>query len=208
MKNKRKKSEDWEGQYCQYHQKPVGHSIQDCRDFLGLVQELMNEGRIEFCKEMEGQAVSVLQRETPKPVIIYYGGENQQAPVKPSIHPIPKVVIIVPAPFRYTSDKAVLWNYTNQVISQEPQAVQVSLETKQEPLVNDIVGTGRLIHSGQCYAPSLSRVKEGKEGTERSDVEVTVLKKKGKKPLNEPISKIEANEFFKFIKHSEYSIVE
>ena len=26
----KKESEDGEGQYCQYHQKPVGHSIQDC----------------------------------------------------------------------------------------------------------------------------------------------------------------------------------
>ena len=56
--------------------------------------------------------------------------------------------------------------------------------------------------------PGLSRIKGGKEGTEQSDVEVTVLKKKGKKPLNEPVSEAEANEFLKFIKHSEYSIVE
>ena len=34
------------------------------------------------------------------------------------------------------------------------------------------------------------------------------MKKKRKEPLNEPISEVEANEFFKFIKHSEYNIVE
>ena len=34
------------------------------------------------------------------------------------------------------------------------------------------------------------------------------MKKKGKEPLNKPVSKAEANEFFKFIKHSEYIIVE
>ena len=34
------------------------------------------------------------------------------------------------------------------------------------------------------------------------------MKKKGKKLLNESVTKIEANEFLKFIKHSEYSIVE
>ena len=117
-------------------------------------------------------------------------------------------MIKVPTPFRYTSDKAVLWNYTNHVVLQEPQAVRVSPEIKQEPSVNDIMGTGGLTHSGRSYAPSLSRVKGGKEGTEQSDVEVTILKKKVKKPLNELISKAEANEFLKFIKHSEYSIVE
>ena len=59
-----------------------------------------------------------------------------------------------------------------------------------------------------CYAPGPSGVKGGEKGIKQSDVEVTVLKKKGKEPLNEPVSEMEANEFFKFIKHSEYSIVE
>ena len=70
----KKESEDGEKQYCQYHQKPVGHSIQDCKDFLNLVQELMDEGRMKFFKEMKGQAVNVLQGETPKSVIIHYRG--------------------------------------------------------------------------------------------------------------------------------------
>ena len=96
----------------------------------------------------------------------------------------------------------------NQVVSQEPQAVRVSPEIKQKPSVNDIVGTRGLTRSGRCYDPGPSRVKRGEEGTEQSDVEVTILKKKGKELLNEPVSKAAANEFFKFIKHSEYSIVE
>ena len=62
--------------------------------------------------------------------------------------------------------------------------------------------------SGRCYASSLSRVKKGEEGTEQSDIEVIVLKKKGKESLNEPVSEVEANEFLKFIKHNEYIIVE
>ena len=71
---KKKEKEDEERQYCQYHKRTVGHSIQDCQEFLGLVQEMMNEGKIEFCKEVEGQAVNVLQKETLKPIIIYYWG--------------------------------------------------------------------------------------------------------------------------------------
>ena len=53
----------------------------------------MDEGRIEFCKEVKGQAVNVLQGETSKPVIIHYRGGGQQAPTKAPICPIPKVVI-------------------------------------------------------------------------------------------------------------------
>ena len=57
---KKEEKEDEEGQYYQYHKRTVGHSIQDCQKFLGLVQEIMNEGKIEFCKEVEGQAMNVL----------------------------------------------------------------------------------------------------------------------------------------------------
>ena len=120
---------------------------------------MMNEGKIEFCKELEGQAVNVLQKETPKLIIIYYWKGGQQATTRTPIHPIPKVMIKVPTPFRYTSDKAVSWNYTNHVVLQEPQAVRVSPKIKQEPSVNDIVGIGGLTHNGRCYASGLSGVK-------------------------------------------------
>ena len=53
---------------------------------------------------------------------------------------------------------------------------------KQDLSVNDIVGTGGLTRSGRCYALGLSRVKGREEGTEQNGVEVTILKKKGKKP--------------------------
>ena len=74
-------------------------------------------------------------------------------------------MIKVSTPFRYVSYKALLWNYMNQVVPQEPQAVRVSPEKKKKPLVNDIVGTGGLIRSGRCYTLNLSRVKEGEERT-------------------------------------------
>ena len=93
---KKEENENREGQYCLYHKRSVGHSIQDCQEFLGLVQEMMNEGKIEFCKEVEGQVVNVLQKEIPKSVIIYYRGRGQQAPVKAPICPTPRVVIKIP----------------------------------------------------------------------------------------------------------------
>ena len=117
-------------------------------------------------------------------------------------------MIKVPTLFRYTSDKAVPWNYTNHVVSQKSQVVQVSPGEKQSPSVNDIVRIGGLTHSGRYYALGRSEVKEREKGIEQSDVDITVLKKRGKKSLNEPITETEANEFLKFIKHNEYSIVE
>ena len=87
-------------------------------------------------------------------------------------------MIKVSTPFRYTNDKTVPWNYTSQTIVQEPQA---ATEQKQDPSVNDIVGTGGLTRSGRCYTPGLSRVKEGDERTEPSGVKVTISKKKKEK---------------------------
>ena len=74
---------------------------------------MMDKGIIEFCKKTEGQAVNVLQGETQKPIIIFYRGRGQQAPAKASFYPTFRVVIKVPTPFRYASDKAMPWNYTN-----------------------------------------------------------------------------------------------
>ena len=70
------------------------------------------------------------------------------------------------------------------------------------------MGIGGLTLNRRCYAPGPSRVNEGEECIEQSGVEATILKKKGKELLNEPVTKTEANEFLKFIKHNEYSIVE
>ena len=74
---KKEEKEDQEGEHCLYHKRFVGHSIQDCQDFLELVQEMMNKEVMEFCKEIKGQAVNVLQGETPKLIIIYYRDEGQ-----------------------------------------------------------------------------------------------------------------------------------
>ena len=86
----------------------MAHSIQECPDFLELIQEMMNEGELEFCGKMEEQNVSVLlKEEAPKPLIIYYRRGGQQATKEASCGPTPRLVVKVPAPFCYTNDKAV-----------------------------------------------------------------------------------------------------
>ena len=74
---KKKEKEDQKEEHYLYHKGFMGHSIQDCQGFLELVQEMMNKGVMEFCKEIKGQAVNVLQGETSKPVIIYYQDEGR-----------------------------------------------------------------------------------------------------------------------------------
>ena len=57
----------------------MDHSIQECPKFPTLVQEMMNEGEMEFCEKMEEQNVSVLLKEGPKPLTVFYRGGGQQA---------------------------------------------------------------------------------------------------------------------------------
>ena len=113
---KEKKIEDQEKCFCQYHGRTMDYSIQKCRKFLELVQEMMNEGEIELCGKMEEQNVSVLQRKAPKPVTNFYRGGGQQASREVPRFPSLRLVVKVPALFRYTSDKTVPLNYTSQAV--------------------------------------------------------------------------------------------
>ena len=39
--------------FCQYYGGATGHAIQECLDFLELVQKMMNKGELEFCRKIE-----------------------------------------------------------------------------------------------------------------------------------------------------------
>ena len=62
--------------------------------------------------------------------------------------------------------------------------------------------------SGRCYGSINSRIREGESSTENGGIKIATLKMKDKKPINKPVTEMEVDEFLKFIKHSEYSIVE
>ena len=70
---KEKERKGQEKCFCQYHGSTTDHSIQECPDFLELIQKMMNERELEFYGKMEEQNVSVLLKEkAPKPLTIYY----------------------------------------------------------------------------------------------------------------------------------------
>ena len=64
--------------FCQYHGSATSHAIQECPNFLELVQEMMNEGELEFFGKIKEQNVNVLlKEEASKPFVIYYRGGGQ-----------------------------------------------------------------------------------------------------------------------------------
>ena len=83
------------------------------------------------------------------------------------------------------------------------QELQIATEQKQETSVNDIARMGGMTRIGRCYTPVNLGAKEGEKTIEEGRVKMTVPRGKNKKVINEPITKTEVNEFFKFIKYSE-----
>ena len=65
-----------------------------------------------------------------------------------------------------------------------------------------------MTRSGRCYAPINSGARERESSIENEGIKIATPKRKDKEPINESVIEVEANEFLKFIKHSEYSIVE
>ena len=162
---------------------------------------MMNEGELEFCGKVKEQNVSVLLKEkAPKPLTIYYRGGGQQATKEAPRVPTLRLVVKVPTPFFYASDKAVPWNYMSQAVVQESKVVA---ERKPEKLINDIAGTGGMTRSGRCYAPINPKTREGESSVANERTKIAVPKGKEKESINEPVTKKEADEFLKFIKHSE-----
>ena len=64
-----------------------------------------------------------------------------------------------------------------------------------------------MTHSGRCYAPTNPETGEEESSVANERIKITVPKGKEKEPMNEPVTEKTAEEFLKFIKHSEYSIV-
>ncbi|KAK5792531.1 hypothetical protein PVK06_033646 [Gossypium arboreum] len=111
------------------------------------------------------------------------------------------MIIEVPSPFPYKDNKAVPWKYDVNIVTPEDE--------KPKAMTGNVGEVGHFTRSGRCYS---------KEIKKNSD-----LKQKGKAPMHvtddehettpeqeakNPVDEEEAQEFLKFIKHSEYNVVE
>ena len=138
----------------------------------------MNEGELEFCGKMEEQNVSILlKEEAPKSLTIYYRGGGQQAMKETPRPSTLRLVVKVPAPFRYTSDKAVPWNYSSEAIMQE---LQVTIKQKPEKSINDIARMRGMTPSGRCYASINLRTREWESSVTNEGTKIVAPKRKDK----------------------------
>ncbi|KAK8505873.1 hypothetical protein V6N12_042897 [Hibiscus sabdariffa] len=211
--------------YCEYHQEE-GHDIQLCEEFRHLVQSMMDNKEIEFFEKVdEGRNSYVCASEGHK---IKYGVDRplvislkpkEETPPQDGLQGVLKLVISAPTPFLFRSTKQVPWNYTAHVSIQgeeETQNVEKSHEEaqpkrKEGPSEKEVVSeVGHFTRSGRCYSPETAKAPKTTEDKGKT-VAVEPEKIFGEEPppkINEPVTETQAPEFLKFLKHSEYSIVE
>ncbi|XP_052885286.1 uncharacterized protein LOC128293796 [Gossypium arboreum] len=180
----------------------VGHEIQDCVEFRALVQNMMNNKEIEFYEETENPVEgdicasggeSTAQNRTPNyPVVIISRPKNNEARVQMP----PRVIIQRPAVFPYKNSKKVPWNYDCSVMMPGKESPVDASRGDQ--------GKGFYTRSGRRYDMANEEV----QPTKGKAQVVEEMKGKATKPINEPVNEEEAKEFLKFLKHSEYSMVE
>ncbi|XP_039054129.1 uncharacterized protein LOC120196383 [Hibiscus syriacus] len=183
---------------CPYH-RCEDHVIQNCDEFKALVQRLMDSKDMEFYHEaMEEEEVEICASEgTSK------GVYNSNCPlvIMPKARTVenitPKVMIIPPSSFPYKDNKQVPWRYECHLGD-----VGVSKGTKEE--VDEV---GHFTRSGRCYSPNPTNEPE-KIATPDKGKKVEIQLKDDEPTINEPVTENEAVEFLKFLKHSEYIIVE
>ncbi|KAE8685499.1 BTB/POZ domain-containing protein SETH6 [Hibiscus syriacus] len=202
--------------YCEYHQEK-GHKIQLCPEFRDLVQKLMNNREIEFFEEEPGKKEddvcssedSKPSQRTNDPVIINVKSSKViPAPIKP------KVVITTPLPFPYKDTRRVPWNYSTNISMVGGSDSLEKTEEKKQSLGTTstseaISEVGFFTRSGRCYSPETSNASEQVKAKGKAmAIPQKVVDNESPPAFNEPVTEKQAQEFLKFLKHSEYSVVE
>ncbi|XP_052489838.1 uncharacterized protein LOC128042511 [Gossypium raimondii] len=181
--------------YCEFHQE-VGHEIQRCEKFRTLVQSMMDVGEMEFFEEGERKEnICASESETRIPKIIISCPRVTEVRAQMT----PKIVIQKSVKFLYKDNKKVPWNYECEVtVSGKEASVRVEKENQK---------TGSYTNTEE-YCGRINAEIESVEGKVIAAEQKNEEKAKLRPLINEPIKEEEATEFLKFLKHSEYSVVE
>ncbi|XP_040942259.1 uncharacterized protein [Gossypium hirsutum] len=163
----------------------------ECMGFRALIQGMMDNREVEFCEGVQEESyvcASELALGVPnanRPVVIISRPQNSEIGARIT----PKVIIQKPIVFAYKDNRRVPWNYD----------CNVTIPGKEDVINKEEQDKGR--HYEQMKARVEPIGGETSVEKKKNVVEPELL-------VNEPIKEEEAREFLKFIKHSEYSVVE
>ncbi|XP_019435942.1 PREDICTED: uncharacterized protein LOC109342407 [Lupinus angustifolius] len=212
-----KETEDGEG-CCEMHGL-TGHVIENCAEFKMLLQKMMDTklmvvGRRSTCPEVnvvgdnEDITTCIPTLVQFEPVLSIRRGislDLAQPQWFPYLTKMGPMVADIPHPFPNASDKVVPWRYGGEVITLPERALEVT----------NVAGVSRITRSGRVYGPPETKkntftIYKGKEKVDAPTV--PEIGQEGS-PIDElkdgqEISNEQANEFLKFIKQSEYKVVD
>ncbi|XP_052478326.1 uncharacterized protein LOC128033881 [Gossypium raimondii] len=163
----------------------------ECTEFRAMVQGMMDNKEMEFCEGVQREShicASESALGVPKanhPVVIISRPQNSEVGARVT----PKVIIQRPTVFAYKDNMRVPWNYN----------CNVTIPGKEDTISKEDQDEGR--HYEQMKARVEPIREEASAGKKRNAVEPELL-------VNEPIKEGEAREFLKFLKHSEYRVLE
>ncbi|KAL4318580.1 hypothetical protein GQ457_18G013230 [Hibiscus cannabinus] len=167
--------------FCEFHRE-IGHEIQKCDGFRSFVQDLMDNKEVEFFEQSHKiRDVFVLEEQSSK---MSYG------------KPPPRLVIEAQSPFSYKNNHQMPWIYGCNMTAPRREVYEIEIV--------GINGVGNFTHSGRCHPLDISKSMEIKDAEQKYKFPLDG----GIPEINEPVREEDAREFFKFIKHSEYSVVE
>ncbi|XP_016740208.1 uncharacterized protein [Gossypium hirsutum] len=165
--------------YCEFHHE-MGHEIQECAEFRAMVQCMMDNKEMEFCEGVQEESHVCASESTSEIQKANYPVVIISRPKnsEAGARVTPKVIIQKSAVFTYKDNNKVPWNYDCNVTILGKEDVISKKDQDEEPTKDEA-----------------STEKKG------NVVELRLL-------VNEPVKEEKAREFLKFLKHSEYNIVE
>ncbi|XP_058764798.1 uncharacterized protein LOC131638262 [Vicia villosa] len=170
-----------------------------CDKAKGGIQQLMDSGYLQF----EGVRRPEKAENKVNVASIPYTPAKIPIPAR-----APPLVITLPGPVPYNSEKAIPWNYGGEVFYQGAK-YEVKAPVEREG-VGNVVGIGRMIRSGRIFNPP--------QNTRDDNVEA-LAQAKGKRVIEDAVDQgqssnsedtvaKEMEEFLKIIKKSEYKVVD
>ncbi|KAF1891852.1 hypothetical protein Lal_00016882 [Lupinus albus] len=202
--------EDEDPNSCEWHG-PIGHTLEDCSEFRLSLQKMLDMRLIIVESGPSGQSVNAITQgegdtsQTPRPSMTRFC-PIMNVPHNALSHSSRWVPVMKPSqPFPYKSDKAVPWVYGGS-----------SVEIVREPLeVTNVAGVSRITRSGRVYGPLDAEKVPTNTGKRKANVN-TPANEEVETDLGEAImpedkggvSSEEACEFLKFIRQSEYKVVD
>ncbi|KAK8705215.1 hypothetical protein V6N13_048821 [Hibiscus sabdariffa] len=184
----------------------------------------MDDGKIEFLEKVgERNELYVCASDSSnvkygvdRPFVISVRPKETSYSREEGMKVVPKLIIKAPSPFPFKDMNQVPWNYTASIDVQrgaEPQK-DVGLQEKpgsEREMKSDIINeVGHFTRSGRCYSSGNPKAVENekdiatKDGTGPEEI----FGQDPPRKVNEPVTKARAEEFLRFLRHSEYSVVE